>query len=67
MILRDKNGRTFRAGVVVQVPDPNQGDSWIQPFQGTVHHQTECSMMLVIKDQDGCCWDVEASRLEILE
>jgi len=79
--LRDKNGLTFRAGQLVQVPDPKPGtdDFWAHAFQGTVHCQTQhqfvrggsvvtrSTKLICVTDQDGNGWDVEADRLEILE
>jgi hypothetical protein len=63
--MKDKNGKTIKVGMEVDVPEPNGNDMYNFEFRGSVHSFHD--EYVTIEDMESNFFDIEPERLEIVE
>lgn len=65
MNVNDKNGKPISKGDDVVVDDPKPTDMHQHSFQGQVIGMKPSEGIVLVADQDGDCWDVDADSVEV--
>ena len=63
--MKDSKGRTIKKGMSVDVPIPNESDTY--NFEFTGHVESFDNGYVVVMDGDGDCFSIEHERLTISE
>ena len=63
--MTDKRGKRINKGDMVRVDDPKRGDYHQHAFQGTVIEMNLTEDSVVVADQTGDCFEVDAASLEV--
>ena len=65
--LTDRQGKEIRLKSYVELPPPNNDDRWEQSYIGIVISTTRGDGLITVRDTADSCWDVDASRVKIIQ
>ena len=65
MKFKDKNYKEVYVGVEVEMPSPNNEDSWNNEFTATVRKLDKENGYIEVEDGDGDWWTIEVERVEL--